>query len=335
MRYKLKTNDNKLIEKDYQQGAAANSAKIVFDFLVYLLVRVMVCLAQALSPETGVALSRFFAWCFTYLVPIRRRLIRENLAIAFPKLPPGQRSELIFRMWEHLFLLVVEVAHIPRRIHQTNWRDYITLVNTGAIGKILHNDRPIVMVTGHFGNFEAGGFFLGMLGYPTYSVARPLDNPWLNDFVKSFREASGQFLVPKNDGFDQILEVLASRDVMAFLADQSAGPKGCWVDFFGKKASTYKAIALLSREYDAPVVVCYATRHDNRPLHFNMTVAGILDPRDHPEGMTVTEITQWFTHVLEAGIRQHPEQYWWLHRRWKEYEKADPKKTACRHRRKA
>lgn len=300
--------------------------KRALDYLVYLLVRVMVCLVQALSLETGVSIGRFFAWCFTYLVPIRRRLICENLATAFPTMTLQQRSELIYRMWEHLFLLVVEVAHIPRRIHQTNWRDYIALVNTGAIGKILHNDRPVVMVTGHFGNFEAGGYLLGILGYPTYSVARTLDNPHLNDFVRSFREASGQFLIPKNEGYDQILEVLERREVTAFLADQSAGPKGCWVDFFGKKASTYKAIALLSLQYDAPVVVCYATRRDNRPLHFNMTLAGILDPRDHPHGITVPEITQWFTHVLEDGIRCHPEQYWWLHRRWKEYEKDHLKK---------
>lgn len=304
-----------------------NMAKMknLLDYLVYLVVRILVCVAQALSLETGVYISRLFAYLFTHILPVRRRLVHENLALAFPELSPKQRDELIARMWEHLFLLVVEVAHIARRIHPTNWRDYIKLVNTEKIGKILHNDRPLVMVTGHFGNFEAGGFLLGILGYPTYSVARTLDNPYLNDFVKMFREASGQFLIPKNDGYDQILEVLTRRDVMAFLADQSAGPKGCWVDFFGKKASTYKAIALLSLQYDAPVVVCYATRRD-RPMHFNMTIAGVLDPRDHPEGITVKEITQWYTHVLEEGIRQHPDQYWWIHRRWKEFDKRRPQK---------
>jgi KDO2-lipid IV(A) lauroyltransferase len=228
-------------------------------------------------------------------------------------------------MWEHLFLLVIEAAHIPRRIHATNWRDYIELVNTETIGKVLHNDRPLIMVTGHFGNFEAGGYFLGILGYPSYSVARKLDNPYLDQFIKTFREASGQFLIPKNDGYDQILEVLNRRDLMVFLADQSAGPKGCWVDFFGKPASTYKAIALLSLQYDAPVIVCYAVRSDKRPLHFEMTIAGILDPREHVEGLTVKEITQWYTHVLEDGVRRHPEQYWWVHRRWKDYPK--PQKT--------
>ncbi|MDR1493425.1 MAG: lysophospholipid acyltransferase family protein [Planctomycetaceae bacterium] len=301
--------------------------KYILDYLVYLLVRMLICITQSLSPETGFFLARQFAFFFTHILPIRRRLIRENLASAFPKLSHEERETLVYRMWEHLFLLVIEVAHIPRRIHATNWRDYIELVNTDKIGKALHNDRPLIMVTGHFGNFEAGGYFLGILGYPSYSVARKLDNPYLDRFIKMFREASGQFLIPKNDGYDQILEVLERRDLMAFLADQSAGPKGCWVDFFGKPASTYKAIALLSLQYDAPVVVCYAVRRDKYPLHFEMTIAGLLDPREHAEGLTVKEITQWYTHILEDGIRRRPEQYWWVHRRWKDYPKGGKTKN--------
>ena len=302
--------------------------KRVLDYLVYLFVRIMVCLAQALSLDAGIKIGRLLALIFTHVLPFRRQLIRENLAIAFPDLTHEQREELVYQMWEHLFLLGVEVAHIARRIHPTNWRDYIKLVGTDRIGKILHNDRPLVMVTGHFGNFEAGGYLLGILGYPSFTVARTLDNPYLDRYVKSFREASGQFLIPKNDGYEQILEVLQRRDVMVFLADQSAGPKGCWVDFFGKPASTFKAIALLSLQYDAPVVVCYPTRQTGRPMRFCMTIAGVLDPRDYPEGITVKEITQWYTHVLEDGIRKQPEQYWWVHRRWKQYEKPKRRKKA-------
>ncbi|MDR1382302.1 MAG: lysophospholipid acyltransferase family protein [Planctomycetaceae bacterium] len=297
--------------------------KRLLDYFIYLFVRVLICITQSLSPETGFFLARQFAFFFTHILPIRRRLIRENLAVAFPKLPHDERETLVYRMWEHLFLLVIEVAHIPRRIHATNWRDYIELVNTDKVGKVLHNDRPLIMVTGHFGNFEAGGYLLGILGYPSYSVARKLDNPYLDKFIRTFREASGQFLIPKNDGYDQILKVLERRDLMAFLVDQSAGPKGCWVDFFGKPASTYKAIALLSLQYDAPIVVCYAARRDNHPLHFEMTIADMLDPHEHVEALTVKEITQWYTHVLEDGIRRHPEQYWWVHRRWKDYPKGE------------
>ncbi|GHT20042.1 hypothetical protein FACS1894189_8980 [Planctomycetales bacterium] len=180
------------------------------------------------------------------------------------------------------------------------------------------------MVTGHFGNFEIGGFSLGVLTYPSHAVARTLDNPFLNEFVKNFRESTGQFLIDKNGGSPEIVRVLDQNGLMAFLADQSAGRKGCMVDFFGKPASTFKAIAVLSLQFNAPIVVCYSLRQRDDsnqfiPLKFKMHITGILDPLAlPPEIQNVKEITQWFTHQLEAGIRRNPDQYWWLHRRWKQ-----------------
>ena len=84
---------------------------------------------------------------------------------------------------------------------------------------------------------------LGILGFPTYTVARTLDNPYLDRFVNRFRAATGQHIIPKNGGYDQIVDVLARGGTMTFLADQYAGPKGCWVEFFGRPASAHKAIA--------------------------------------------------------------------------------------------
>jgi KDO2-lipid IV(A) lauroyltransferase len=188
---------------------------------------------------------------------------------------------------------------------------------------LLHQNRPVILVTGHFGNFEIGGFSLGILTYPSNSVARTLDNPFLDQFIREFRESTGQFLISKNGGSPDILRVLNHNGLMAFLADQSAGQKGCKVDFFGKPASTFKAIALLSLQFNAPIVVCYSLRDTDEqgnflPMRFNMHITGVFDPINMPpELQNVKEITQWYTHKLEEGIRQYPEQYWWLHRRWK------------------
>ncbi|MDD3585744.1 MAG: lipid A biosynthesis acyltransferase, partial [Thermoguttaceae bacterium] len=108
----------------------------------------------------------------------------------------------------------------------------------------------------------------------------------------------------------------------AFLADQSAGPKGCWIRFFGRRASAYKAMALLSIEYDAPIIVCCATRRNNTPLMFNMQTLAMLDPRNRPDELSsIAQITQWFSSELEKNIRQYPDQYWWIHNRWKTYGK--------------
>lgn len=288
------------------------------DYLVYLAVRMLICMVQAMRIETGQILARHFAWLLADVFRVRGKLVDENLRQAFPDVSPSGRRRLARRMWEHLLLLVLEVAHAPRRIHETNWRKHVRLRGVDKLVRVLLTDRPVIIITAHFGNFEVGGFMLGILGFPTYTVARSLDNPFLHDYVDRFRRMTGQHIIPKKGGYDQILDVLASHGTMAFLADQAAGSKDCWVDFFGRPASTYKAIALMSLQHDAPMAVCYARRLD-RPMQFEMVTTAIADPRDASDEVgSVHELTQWYTSQLEQAIRQSPEQYWWIHRRWKE-----------------
>lgn len=292
--------------------------KRVLDYLVYLVVRTLICVVQAISVETGQQCARSLAWLFSDLLRIRGKVVEDNLRHAFPGRSSDEIRVLTRRMWEHLFLLVLEVAHAPRKIHHTNWRDFVKLNGVAPLVEVLLGNRPTVIVTGHCGNFEVGGFMLGILGFPTYTVARTLDNPHLDRFVNRFRGATGQYIIPKNGGYDQILAVLASGGTMSFLADQYAGPKGCWVEFFGRPASAHKAIGLLSLEHDAPIAVC-CNRRLGEPMHFEMMTLGIADPRDTDKQLgTVRELTQWYTDQLERVIRLVPDQYWWLHRRWKD-----------------
>ncbi len=306
--------------------------KILVDYITYLFVRIFFCVIQSLSLKQGHAVARGLAWLFTDIFPARRKLLRENLELAYPGLNRAEQREIILKMWEHLVLMAVEISLAGRKVRDLNWPDHIKLTGASSLLSLMHQGRPVIIVTGHFGNFEMGGFSLGVLTYPSHSVARTLDNPFLNKFIKNFRESTGQFLIAKNGGSDDIMDVLSHNGLMAFLADQSAGPKGCMVDFFGKKASTFKAIALLSVQYEAPIVVCYSLRHVNaagefEPMQFDMHIAGVLDPKELPPGISnVKDITQWYTKKLEDGIRNQPEQYWWLHRRWKEYEPRKKKK---------
>jgi KDO2-lipid IV(A) lauroyltransferase len=221
-------------------------------------------------------------------------------------------------MWEHLFLLVLEVAHAPRKIHETNWRDYVSLRAEAPLVRMLLSDRPTVIVMAHFGNFEVAGYVLAVLGFPTFTVARTLDNPYLNRFLNRFRGSTGQQIIPKKGGYGQIVHVLSGGGTMALLADQYGGPKGCWVEFFGRPASAHKAIALLALDNDAPVAVCSAQRL-GRPLHLELHAAAIADPgRRDGDLQSVRGLTQWYTRRLEEIIRRAPQQYWWLHRRWKD-----------------
>lgn len=283
-------------------------------YTAYVAVRLFIAFVQALPMEMCHSVTRGLAFLCNDILGVRRKVVRDNLRQAFPELSDAQRHQLSRGMWQHLFLFIVELAHAPRKIHDTNWRNYVRLVRPEQLLDALLADRPVTIVSGHFGNFELAGYIIGLLGFPTHTVARKLDNPYLDRFINRFRGVTGQYMIPKKGGFDQILEVMNNQGTMTFLADQHAGEKGCWVDFFGREASTHKAIALLAIQHDSPVAVGYAIR-GAQPLQYSLQLEGITAPREHAG---VKELTTWYTNRIEDAIRRAPDQYWWLHRRWKE-----------------
>jgi KDO2-lipid IV(A) lauroyltransferase len=292
--------------------------KSVTDILVYLGVRLVVCVVQAMPLDLCARLARRLAVLAADVFRIRDDVVDDNLRHAFPEMTAQERRGLARRMWEHLILMGIEVVHAPRKVHDTNWRDYVKLVDSDQIIRACFDDRPVVMISGHYGNFELSGYVLALLGFPSFTVARPLDNPYLDRFINDFRGRTGQYILSKKGSAKEIERVLASGGTLALLGDQYAGRKGCWVEFFGRPASSHKAVALFTLASDAPALFCFS-RRQGEPLSQLLGTGGILDPRTMPAEMrTVPGVTQWYTERLERTIRQAPEQYWWLHRRWRE-----------------
>ena len=284
----------------------------------YLAVRVSLSLIQACSIETCAAVSRWLAWLAADVLKIRGRVVAENLRIAFPERSEAERRQIVRRMWRHLLLMVCEAAQIQRKIHESNWRKYVTIPNKREWILVVSKPGPKVCVTGHFGNFEALGHVSNFWGFRTYTVARTLDNPYLDRLVARIRESMGQRLLPKTDSAGQADEVLQTGGILALLGDQHAGRKGCVVDFLGRPASCHKALALFALLNRAPLLVATCTRAD-RPFHFCMRMEAIVNPADNPDEYgSVEDLTQFYNDVLARRIRQQPEQYWWLHDRWKE-----------------
>src|SRR5262249_17507722 len=155
------------------------------------------CVIQALSWRSAVAIARGLAW-LAYHVDRRHRLVaRENLNRAFPDLDPDTTEHMVRAVYRHFCTLVVEIAHVPRKLNTHNWRRHVELVNCGPFINQLLVERPLLIVTGHFGNWELGGYVLGLFGFHTHAIARPIDNPYLDDFLRSFRERTGQKLLAK------------------------------------------------------------------------------------------------------------------------------------------
>lgn len=290
----------------------------LIDRLQYLGLRLVSMMLHCWPVRLNLAAARLLG-DFMYLVDRKHRdRALANLRRCFPELSEAQRQELARESMRQMFMLAVEVLFTTRLIRVTTLTRHIELDNFAPVLRLLlKRNQGLIMLTGHYGNWEILGYVLAMLGFETTSVARPLDNPYVNHWLLDVRQRMGQRIIAKKGATEEAIEALSRHGTVGFIADQNAGPKGLFVDFFGRKASTYKSIGLLAMEYDVPIVIGYARRigHDFR---FRLGMTDIIYPQDWKgREDPLLYITQRYTSAIETFIREDPSQYLWVHRRWK------------------
>ena len=290
----------------------------------YALVRLLACGLATLSPRQTRRVAEAAAGLLMRLPAklTRRTLAEENLAHAFPDRPPRWRTDTVRAMWVHLFRMVAEITQFPRKVRLENCREVIVFRNRRASVAAACSGRPVLVLGGHFGNWEASMTTFGIFSFPMGVVARQLDNPHLNAWFSASRQATGHRLIWKKGGGEGMLRHLGRGGSLALLCDQDAGTRGVFCDFFGRPASTFKSLALLALEHDALVVCGYGVRlpeEDGRGrwTRFEIGCEDVIDPRECETSDPVGEITRRYTAALERSVRRAPEQYFWVHRRWR------------------
>jgi KDO2-lipid IV(A) lauroyltransferase len=288
------------------------------DYTVYLIVRVVVCLLQSLSYSAACAFASSLAWLAYRIDRRHREVAYDNLRQAFPgRYNDAELDELVRSVYRHFCTLLIDIVHMPRKLHVNTWRRHMQVPSIRQCVACLLSGRPLLIVTGHFGNWEAGGYTLALLGFTTHAIARELDNRYLDAFLRRFRESTGQKLLAKRGDFDQMQSILAGGGVIGTLADQDAGQRGLFVDFFGRPASTHKAVALLAMEYNVPLLVL-GVRKLPGEMRYEQIIEDVILPEEYAgQADAARAMTQRYTAALERIVRRAPDQYFWLHRRWK------------------
>jgi Kdo2-lipid IVA lauroyltransferase/acyltransferase len=297
----------------------AKPRRVAVDFAVFCLLRTIAAVLQALPISVGYAVARRLAQFVASIDRRHRTIAEENLRHAFgDALTEKQRARMTRKVYEHFCRVVIEILHLPRRFRTSTMKRMIEFSNMKeGLRAGLRGDRPTIIVGGHLGNWEVSGVMLAAADLRSFAVARTLDNPFLHRFVLDFRQYTGQTILSKNEDYTKICEALASNEIVVMLADQSAGPRGYFVDFFGRPASTQRGIALLAFEYDARVIVSFSHRVGDG-FHYKVGVVDCFDPRDYQDDANGAQrFTADYTEALERAIRRAPEQYFWLHNRWK------------------
>ncbi len=274
----------------------------------------MHCMDLRQNLHTAAALGSLF-----YRVSARHRgRALENLRASFPDWPSSRVAEVAERSMQNMIqIFAVDAIAMPRLITETSWPRYVRIGPLQGVMERLIAGEPTIFITGHCGNWELLGYALAVIGYPMHALARPLDNPFLNRWLLGVREARGLRIVTKWGATPVIQEVLERGGRVGFIADQNAGDQGLFVPFFGRLASSYKSIGLLAMRYGVPIVAGIARRLEGR-FEFELSAGEVIRPRDW-EGQPdpLYYITARYNRAMEQMIRCAPEQYLWVHRRWK------------------
>lgn len=295
--------------------------------LEYVLFLTVLFVMRCLPVASANRFADSVAWLLHRVLPrkwTRYKVSSENIRTAFGEdLSDQQVDQMVFGMWRHLTRLIVEIIQIERRFRLANTTRILDFHQREECVQALLTGRPVIFLSGHFGNWEISVNTMGHFQFPMGVVARDLDNPWLHRWFLRFRESTGNSMISKHGASTELVEALEAGHNVSLLADQDAGRRGQFVDFFGKPASTFKSIALLALQYDALVVVGGSWRlpaerqRDTHWVRFEMVTEDVIDSRDFDSADAIPQLTQAFTSSLERLIRRAPEQYFWVHRRWK------------------
>ncbi len=257
-----------------------------------------------------------------------RRRAEEHIRTSFPEKSEAEVSAIALGSFRQITMLAVEVLLTPRRLTIWTRAQHVKFRHLDESIRVLLDGKGCIMLTGHYGNWELLGYSLAILGFDIVAVMRPLDNPHLNRYLLDRRERSGLSLLYKKGASESAVDVLEAGGALCFIADQNAGSKGLFVDFFGRKASTYKSIGLLAMQQEVPIIVGCA-RRIGPSLDYEMCVNRIIRPHEWADqDDPLRWITQTFSTALEDLIREAPEQYLWIHRRWKSRPKDELKASA-------
>jgi KDO2-lipid IV(A) lauroyltransferase len=252
-----------------------------------------------------------------YLILRRRRHVAlDNLRHAFPELSPAARRRLGRRSYRHLGQLFVELCALLTR-PVDRFLERVTVEGREHLDRVMMGHGRALVLTAHLGNWEVLTAAHLLTAYRLAVVVRPLDSLWLNPLAERLRRRAGVELIDKRRALRPVLSALAQGRLVGILLDQNASRReGVFVPFFGRLASTSRSMAVLALRTGVPVIPIFA-RRETAGRH-RVIIHPPLEPATTNEREeAIVELTARCTAVIEAAIREVPEQWLWMHSRWR------------------
>ena len=268
----------------------------------------------------GLNLSRKFAaiiaFVFFHFIPIRKKVVFDNLKIAFPENDIHTNKKLAFRIYHSFAITLVEVLYLPY-IKKKDLINQVECINPELIVEKYKEGRGVILLSSHFGNWEYIAISVAIqIQLPFSVIVKPMRNPLVYEWMNKARIRFGNEVVPLGLSIRKTYQTLKEKKIVAMVADQRGPVEGVKIDFFGRKVSVYTGPATLALKTGAPLICGIPIRGSN--YKYSTTLVEISQENlPESEQEKILEISQRYTSYLEKVIREYPEQWLWMHKRWK------------------
>lgn len=289
--------------------------KKIKNILEFILAKAITFFIQITPHSTALTFGRCLGRLFFYFVPIRKKVMSENLTRAFPELGVQDLSGLMKRCYLNFAQSIIEFVRLPRASRDF-FKRHVTFINPQLFEEAIRQGKGAVLLSGHFGNWEMMAAAIRALGYPMKVIAREQRNGLIDQWINANRHALGIETIQLGMAIRGVLKALHENSFVAMLGDQDAHDEGIFVDFLGRLSSTAPGPAVFALKTRAPIIFGSAVRGPDG--HHTM----YLEKIDHSDLSGFTEqniriLTQRHTAALEASIRRWPDHWFWMHKRWK------------------
>ena len=291
--------------------------KIIYRFFEYY---IFFFLQKALTflPLTFTAKAGEFIGRIIYLIDLRHRTIAlKNLRMTLGReKDEGELRLIARRSLENLGRSGGEFISI-KKYTKRNIKNFVTIEGWDYFRDAYEGGKGVILITGHFGNWELLGVAISLLGRPFFTVARQLDNQLLDKKVNDMRSIGGNKVIYKKNALSESLRLLKKGETVGFLLDQNTNKKeGVFVEFLGIEASTNRGVAMIALKSRAPVIPVFIIR--DGPTHHRIVFEKRVEvTRSADISGEIARNTKEFTKVIESYIIRYPDQWLWVHDRWK------------------
>jgi len=247
-----------------------------------------------------------------YKIGIRRKLAERQLAEIFSDFNSDQKRKIIRNVYRNMALVGIEeyLMSDKKLFEQSRFE------NKQYVDEALARNKGVLLITGHFGSWEAPCRILPMAGYGLAMITKKQRNRLFDDYTNAIRERQGGTIIDMKDALKGVLKHTKHNDLIGILIDQDAGKRGVLADFLGKPASNWKGTAKIALRFQIPIVPGFVIRNADDSLTFRFEQ--MIDPAGMDDSSeNIMNIIGKMNQTLEDKIRQYPEQWFWVHKRWK------------------